>query len=80
MCLALPAEIIDVNGQDAVGEVDGVRVPISLMLLDGVTVGDYVILHVGYALSKIDADAARKQLDMMAQGGDLSTALMGDAA
>ncbi len=80
MCLALPAEIIEVDGQDAIGEVDGIRVPLSLSLLDGVSVGDYVILHVGYALAKIDADAARKQLAIMAQGGQLGTNAQGDAA
>jgi len=79
MCLALPAEVIEINGRDAVANVDGVHMPVSLALLDGVEVGDYVVLHVGFALAKIDPDEAARQLEIMAAGGDFDVSqLAGD--
>lgn len=69
MCLALPAEIIKVDGENAVANVDGVQMPVSLALLDDVIVGDFVVLHVGFALSKIDPAQAARQMALMAAGG-----------
>ena len=68
MCLAIPVRVMELRGQDrAIVDLDGVRKEISLALLDGVNVGDYVILHVGYALSRLDPDEARKTLALFAQ-------------
>jgi len=75
MCLALPAEIIKITGEDAVANVDGVAMPISLALLDDVAVGDYVVMHVGFALSKIDRTEAEKQLALMASARQFSGSL-----
>lgn len=69
MCLAIPAEILSIAGDDAVVSVGGVKKSISLALLNGVAVGDYVLLHVGYAIGKIDPDEARKTLQLFAQAG-----------
>ncbi len=68
MCLALPAEIIDVQDDMATADVDGVQVPISLAFLDDVAVGDFVVIHVGYALSKIDPKDAAEQIALMKAG------------
>ena len=68
MCLALPAEVVSVDGQDAVVDVDGVQVPISLAFLDGVEAGDFVVIHVGYALSKVDPEIAAEQIALMKAG------------
>ncbi len=66
MCLALPVKVVEIGsgGREGWAMVDlgGVTKEISLALLDGVEVGDYVILHVGYALSKLDPEEASKTL------------------
>lgn len=66
MCLALPVRVVEVGvgpaGDWAIVDLAGVKKEISLALLDNVRVGDYVILHVGYALSKLDPEEAEKTL------------------
>lgn len=69
MCLALPAEVTAIEEDTATVMLEGVMMPVSLSLLDDVQVGDFVIVHVGFALSKVDPDLAREQLALMAQGG-----------
>ena len=70
MCLALPVCVVELVGSDdAVVDLGGIRKQISLALVDGVAVGDYVILHVGYALSKLDADEAEKTLALFREAG-----------
>lgn len=68
MCLALPARVIDIDDKQH-GHVDlgGVRKRVSFALLDEVAVGDYVILHVGYALTVLDTDEAEHTLRLFAQ-------------
>ena len=68
MCLALPARVVNIDGVSATVDVDGVRAPVSLAFLDGVSVGDYVVVHVGYALTRIDPDLAAAQIVAMKQG------------
>ena len=71
MCLAIPARVVDrLEGDDAVVELDGVRKTISLALVDDVAVGDYVIVHVGFALSRLDPEEAAQTLALFAQAGD----------
>ncbi len=68
MCLALPVKVVEVGpGDSAVVDLGGVRKEISLALLDGVQVGDYVILHVGYALSRLDPQEAEKTLALFSE-------------
>ena len=68
MCLAMPARVVEAGPADqAVVDLDGVRKQISLALVDDVAVGDYVIVHVGYALQKLDIDEAWRTLEMFAQ-------------
>ena len=58
MCLAVPSKIVKIDGNRAVIEVGGVRREAGLMLVDHVSIGDYVIVHAGFAIHKIDeADA-----------------------
>ena len=68
MCLAIPARIAKLleNGM-AVADVGGVSRTISLALVDGTAVGDYVIVHVGYALSRLDPEEAEKTLALFAE-------------
>jgi hydrogenase expression/formation protein HypC len=67
MCLALPARVVELRGGDlAVIDLGGVRKEISLALVENVAVGEYVIVHVGYALQKLDPGEARKTLALFA--------------
>ncbi|MCU0813997.1 MAG: HypC/HybG/HupF family hydrogenase formation chaperone [Burkholderiaceae bacterium] len=68
MCLALPVRVVErLDGDLAVVDLDGIRKEISLALVDDVQVGDYVILHVGYALAKLDPDEAERTLALFAE-------------
>jgi hydrogenase expression/formation protein HypC len=70
MCLAIPARIVELlPGDRARVSLDGVMKTISTALLDDVAVDDYVILHVGYALAKVDEDEARRTLEMLRDAG-----------
>jgi hydrogenase expression/formation protein HypC len=63
MCLAIPAKVVQkLENDQALVEVGGVRNQISLMLVEDVTVGDYVIVHVGFAIARLNADEAEKSL------------------
>jgi hydrogenase expression/formation protein HypC len=64
----MPMRVIEIGaGDQAVVELDGVKKEISLALLDDVRVGDYVIVHVGYALQKLDIEEAEKTLTLFAE-------------
>lgn len=72
MCLAIPAQVVELRPDDnALVDLAGVKKEISLALLDGVAVGDYVIVHVGYALNKLDPEEAEKTLKLFAELGQL---------
>ena len=67
MCLAIPAKVVELkDGDQAVVDLAGVRKEISLALVDDVWPGDYVIVHVGYALQKLDAAEAARTLELFA--------------
>jgi len=71
MCLAIPAEVTELLGDDmARVMIDGVGKIISVALIEDLEVGDYVIIHVGYALTKIDPDEAQRTLAILAELGD----------
>jgi len=72
MCLAIPGrvvEIVDESGDVAKVEVGGVRRNINVALLDAVRVGDYVLIHVGFALSKVDEHEAATTLRLLEKLG-----------
>jgi hydrogenase expression/formation protein HypC len=70
MCLALPARVVALTGGDMARiDLSGVQKEISLALVDDVGVGDYVIVHVGYALSKLDPEEAARTLELFAAAG-----------
>ena len=72
MCLAIPAQVVELRDNDsAVVDLAGVRKEISLALVDDVALGDYVIVHVGFALNKLDPDEAAKTLALFAEIGEL---------
>ena len=66
MCLGVPMQVTSIDGTDIVVEIDGVRREASLMILDDeVKLGDFVIVHAGFAISRLDEDEARETLEMM---------------
>jgi len=68
MCLAIPVRVIEVGADDtAIVDLGGVKKEISLALLADVQVGDYVILHVGYALTRLDPEEAERTLALFAE-------------
>ncbi|MCB1518958.1 MAG: HypC/HybG/HupF family hydrogenase formation chaperone [Hyphomicrobiaceae bacterium] len=76
MCLALPARVVSLEADDlATVALEGVRKKISLALVDDVAVGDYVLVHVGYALHKVSEEEAERTLSMMAEAGVLAEEL-----
>jgi hydrogenase expression/formation protein HypC len=66
MCLAVPMKIVSKDGDNVVAEVDGVQKEASVMLLgEEVAVGDYVIVHAGFAISRLDEEYAEETLRLM---------------
>lgn len=62
MCLAVPAKIIEIDNQMATVEIGGSRREASLILLPDATLGDYVLLHAGFAISRLDEEEALETL------------------
>ena len=65
MCLAVPAQIISVAGDLAVLDIAGVRITGNVALIEDAAPGDWVIMHTGVALARIDAAAAAATLDLL---------------
>ena len=65
MCLAIPSMIVNIEDGMATIDVDGVTRNASLLLVEDAKVGDYVIVHAGFAISKLDEAAARETLDLI---------------
>ncbi|GAA0775938.1 HypC/HybG/HupF family hydrogenase formation chaperone [Roseibium denhamense] len=76
MCLAIPAQVVSVDSEDmATVALEGIKKPVSTALLDDVTVGDYLLVHVGYALHKLSEEEAARTLELMAEAGVLAEEL-----
>lgn len=71
MCLAVPARVVEIDDATdaAVVALGEVRKDVSLALVDGVAVGDYVLIHVGYALNTISEAEAEQTLALMREAG-----------
>ncbi len=70
MCLAIPARIVGLRDDGLADvELEGVIKEVSLELVDGVGPGDYVIIHVGYALARLDPEEAERTLKLFAETG-----------
>lgn len=65
MCLAIPMKIVTKDGFSATVEAGGVSREINLRLLENAQVGDYVLVHAGFAIEKIDEQEAKETLDLM---------------
>ena len=65
MCLAIPSRITKIQNNMATIDVEGVQREASLLLLEDARVGDYVIVHAGFAIQKLDEAAAQETLDLL---------------
>ena len=65
MCLAIPALIKSIDGYQAEADIDGVTRQVSLQLTPEARVGDYVLLHTGYAINVIDPEEAEETLKLL---------------
>jgi len=65
MCLGVPMQVKSIEDEVAVCEIDGVQREASLMMLDGVQVGDYVLIHAGFAIEKINEAEAQLTLQAL---------------
>jgi len=65
MCLAIPAKVIKVDGPVALVSIENVEYTASLLLLENVNPGDYVLLHAGFAIEKIDPEEAEETMRLL---------------
>ena len=74
MCLAIPAKVISLSEDGAMAsvEIGGVKKDVSVSLVEGVSEGDYVIVHTGFALSKLDPKEAQETLELFAEMASLT--------
>jgi len=72
MCLAIPVKIVTIIGNEAEAEIAGVRRRVSIAFTPDVKVGDYVLLHTGYAIGVIDEDEAEETLKLLEEIASLS--------
>ncbi|MGD1148660.1 MAG: HypC/HybG/HupF family hydrogenase formation chaperone [Thermoanaerobaculaceae bacterium] len=70
MCLAVPMKLIERQEALGIAELDGVRREVSLMLQPEAKVGDYVLVHAGYAIGLVDEEEANATLDLLRQVAD----------
>ena len=68
MCLAIPVRVTEIfEDETATVDLDGVKQRIQLALVEGVKVGDYVIVHTGFALTRLDPEEAARTLALFAE-------------
>ncbi|QQS54820.1 MAG: HypC/HybG/HupF family hydrogenase formation chaperone [Candidatus Competibacteraceae bacterium] len=73
MCLAIPAQVTElIDPEHAVVDMGGVRKTISTALVDDLQIGDYVIVHVGYALNRLDPEEAAETLRLIAEFSEMA--------
>lgn len=71
MCLAIPSKVTRIDNGMATIDVDGVQRSASLMLLEDVNIGDYVIVHAGFAIQKLDEAAAAESIRLLREAAAL---------
>ena len=67
MCLAIPAKIIKIKDEIGTIDMDGVKGKVSLILLEDPQIGEYIIVHAGFGINKIDETAAEESLKILRQ-------------
>ena len=67
MCLAVPAKVVSISGQIAQVELGGLTRQANIMLVPGLRLGDFVLLHAGFAIQTLDEADARETLELLAE-------------
>lgn len=75
MCLSMPAKVIEINGDIAKASVGGTIIEAGLHMLDDVQVGDYILVHTGFALQKISEEEAEETLKLFKEYEDFNEML-----
>ena len=65
MCLGIPFKIEKIEGSEAIGSVSGIKRKIDIRVLDDVNINDYVLVHAGFAIQKVDEFEAKETLDIL---------------
>jgi hydrogenase expression/formation protein HypC len=73
MCLSIPSRVISINGNNAIVSVGGTEYEASLQLVENVKVGDYILLHTGFAIQKISEEDARETFELLLELGKIDT-------
>jgi|COG998Drversion2_1049125.scaffolds.fasta_scaffold67546_2 hydrogenase expression/formation protein HypC len=74
MCLGVPMQVKTIENEVAICEIDGVQREASLMMIDDVQIGDYVLIHAGFAIEKIDEAEAQLTLQALREALDMGLA------
>ena len=74
MCVAVPMKVSAIDGAMGTAEIGGVSRQISVLMLPDVRVGDYVIVHAGYAIERLDEEEALRTLELFRQLGEIMEA------
>ena len=77
MCVAIPVEIVEIKGSRGLIEFGGLKKEIELALTPHVRVGDYVLLHAGFAIQKMDEDEAKETLKILEEISEISGRVQG---
>ncbi len=75
MCLSIPSKVISINGDKAVVSVGGTTYEASLQMLDNVNVGDYILIHTGFAIQKISEEEALETLKVFEDFDELNNSI-----
>ena len=67
MCLAIPGRIVEIEGTTARVDFAGATMPVSLLALEGAHVGDYVLVHAGFAIERLDEADAQQTLELLSE-------------
>jgi hydrogenase expression/formation protein HypC len=70
MCLAIPLKITEVNGKEAMAEIEGVKRKIRIDFVKDVKVGEYVIVHAGFAIERLDEKLAQENMELIKEVTD----------
>ena len=70
MCIAVPAKIEEILEDDAIVNYNGVKVKVNIMFIENPKIGDYVLVHAGCAIQKIDENYAKETLDIFKELSD----------
>lgn len=65
MCIGIPVKIVKIDGNNGIAEYGGVKRKVGLQLIEDINIGDWVILHAGFAITKLDKQEAKETLELL---------------